>query len=187
MKISNSTNKKLWFKTGVASILIAIVVFTILLYKGSKNIENRLIRFEAPSEISLELSNGSFSIYHEYKTFLNSNVYNQSKDSINDLSLELIAEDGSIINLNYAVNKETYSFNHRNGYSLASFNIQNSGVYTLKSNFNSSDSTKFVLAIGHDVFEALFKSIVLSIIVFITLLSIGIILILKSLAISRLK
>lgn len=179
-----SPNKKLWIKTGSFFILAGIVVFVILLTKGTKDISKQLIRFEAPSTQTLELTEGHYNIYHEYKTFFNNVAYNQSENDLATATLQLTDSEGSNIQLSSPIGSSTYSFNYQNGYAISSFDIESAGVYTLEVESITSDK-KFILAIGHNIFEILFKSIMFSIIVLMVLVGVGIVIILRGLGIMK--
>lgn len=160
--------KKLIFSSGGFVIAFGIVFFTIMLTSNLSDLTNAMLRFEVPTKQSLDLMPGTYTIYHEYKTFFKNTRYDQEDMSLDGLNFELLDSENNPIQIVASSGYSNYSFNHRNGYSIAEFTIEDSGIYDFDGHFENDSDKKIVCTIGRGVFESLFKTITMSVLVLIT-------------------
>ncbi|MCT4663065.1 MAG: hypothetical protein N4A40_14500 [Tissierellales bacterium] len=160
--------KKYIFSSGGFVIIFGIVFFIIMLSTNLSKFSDAMLRFEVPSTQTLDLMPGTYTIYHEYKTFFKNIHYDQKGMNLEHLNLELLDSSSTNIPLDYSNTYSRYSFKHRTGYSIANFSIENQGIYTFNASFDDNSNTKIICSIGRGVFENLFKTITTSVFVLIT-------------------
>lgn len=141
-----------------------IILFVITLAIGISSSINRVnTRVVVPGEKTIELGEaGGYNIYFEYRSVIDGRLF--ESNNINGLicSLKNI-ETGEIIKLNNATVNSNYSIQGREGKSIFSFVINETGKYELKAWYEAGEGEEAVLAIGKGFGKSLARNIFISI------------------------
>lgn len=140
--------------------------------------------FVVPGSYELVIEEpGTYTIFHEYQTTIDGKYYDNDED-ISGMSIILENKaDGSIIELRAPANSN-YSYNGRQGTSVAAFKVREPGTYILSAEYENGQGPDVVLTVSEDFVKSIMLSlgsifagigfVILSIISFIVILIIRI-------------
>ena len=145
--------------------LLAVLLFIggwtlagISVYKGiSGGIAKGLVQVVVPGEEALELDEaGTYTIFHEYESVYNDQVFSNDNDSISGLKISLRAEGSNEDIPLRAATGSSYSLGSRSARSLYKFDIETPGNYILSGKYPENDGPKVVLAVSHGFLTKIF-------------------------------
>lgn len=115
-------------------VLISGIVFSVLyILNGYNNLGNTLetMRFPGTNQVQIA-SSGNYTLYHEYKTYVNGTYLNNEDIKIGDYEIDIINENTKdspgIIRLDGAKN---YSYKGRSGETVYEFEADETGTYLI--------------------------------------------------------
>jgi hypothetical protein len=117
------------------------------------SLDEGLVRMVAPGEMAIDLQPGSYTIFHEYRSVFDGQLY--QSDDVSGLRVAVSAAAGKPIALTGAA-ETRYSLNGHSGVSVAAFEIDTPGRYTLIAAYRDKPGPEAVLAVGQGVIGKIF-------------------------------
>lgn len=149
----------------VLAVLVFVggcVAFAFILFNGLSDISSGLTRVVVPGSEEILLKHaGEHTIYHEYQSVVDGEIYSMERGGISGLRLSLkSAETGREIPLLTSSMSSSYSMGSRSGVSLFVFTIDSPGKYVFSSQYPPGrQGPKCVMAIGHGFMKQLMTTI----------------------------
>ena len=152
----------IWFVVAAVIGVGGFVIAGFNLFSGLGAFEGRMMQVVMPGSVTLNLSEaGTYTVFHERRSVVDGKSY--SSDSTAGLRLSVFAPDGTDLDLTPS-SGSTYTFNGREGRSLATFRVATPGLYRVTGTLpNGRTEPKVVLALGAGVLGGMFRMIGLSI------------------------
>ncbi len=142
-----------WYAVAVLIFLFGIGSGIWMIVQAVTGIPDNLVRVMVPGSTKLDLKEtGTYTIYHEYRTYLDGQLY-ETQGSISGLACTVLGESGSenvsVIPSNM---NETYSIGTREGEAIYKFSIQDPGSYYFSAAYSDGRSQpRAMLAIGQNI------------------------------------
>ncbi len=181
-------------RKGISMIIFSVILgliggafFVVTLYTGIKKMNDSLIRFKVPGSTEITLSDaGEYTIFHEYKSTFDGEIYNSGDDVSNLLVKVTEKSSGTEVPLSTPSSSTTYNIGGQAGYSLLKFKITNPGVYIFDGEYKDGKGSEVILSVGCKVGALLLSTIGTSILILfitigvsVTILVLGIVKVLK--------
>jgi len=94
--------------------------------------------FEAPSQMTHDFEEGTYTIFHEYKNINSGHVTISSYEDLNGLSIVIRDGAGKNISISPVKGNTTYNINNRSGRGIFTFDIPKSGEYHISTESNKN-------------------------------------------------
>ena len=117
------------------------------------SLDEGLVRMVAPGEMAIDLQPGTYTIFHEYRSVVDGRLV--LSDDVSGLRVAVSAAAGEPIALTGAA-EARYSINGHAGVSVAAFDVDTPGRYTLAAAYRGRQGPEAVLAVGEGVIGKIF-------------------------------
>lgn len=118
--------------------------FAVLLISNT----NPDLRIVLPGSLQLELEKGSYTLFYEYRSEINGDVF-LSDPNVPGIRFFVISPEDTGVELTVSSVNKRYEFSGRAGYSVLNFTIDSAGIYTVGGGFpQSTIGPEYVFAIG---------------------------------------
>jgi hypothetical protein len=140
----------------LVALLLALIgasAAAIFLLARLPSLDEGLVRMVAPGEMAMELHPGRYTIFHEYRSVVDGRLF--QSDDVSGLRVAVSAAAGKAIALTGAM-EARYSLNGHAGVSVAAFDVDTPGRYTLSAAYRDKQGPEAVLAVGEGVIGKIF-------------------------------
>ncbi|MCH4887988.1 hypothetical protein EZV73_10410 [Acidaminobacter sp. JC074] len=117
--------------------ILGILSFTGFLVYSIMGMADGLL-FEAPSQMTHNFEEGTYTIFHEFKNINSGSVTISSYEDLNGLNIVIRDQGGKTIPISPAVGSTTYNINNRSGRGIFTFDIPLSGEYHISTESNKN-------------------------------------------------
>jgi hypothetical protein len=140
---------------GVLIAAVGITGFAFLLINNF----NPDLRIVIPGSYQVEMTKGSYTLFDEYRSEINGQVYSSDFD-VPGIRVAVISSEDVGVELNQPTSNKSYEIGGRSGYSVLNFQIDSSGIYTVVGGYpDRGAGVEIVMAIGKDNSGSLFLAI----------------------------
>ena len=142
-----------WYFAALLLALTGAAGAAIFLWARLPSLDADMVRMVAPGELAMDLQPGSYTIFHEYRSFFGGQFY-ESND-VSGLRVGISAAAGEAVTLTGATDAR-YTMNGHSGVSVAAFEINFPGRYILNAAYRDRKGPEAVLAVGQGVVGRIF-------------------------------
>ena len=101
-----------------------------------------------PGSYQVEMTQGSYTLFYEYQSEINGQVYSSDFD-VPGIRVAGISSEDVGVELNQPTSNKSYDIGGRSGYSVLNYQIDSSGIYTVVGGYpDRGAGVDIVMAIG---------------------------------------
>jgi hypothetical protein len=142
-----------WYLVALLLALLGAGAAAIFLMARLPSLDAGLVRMVVPGEMAMDLQRGSYTIFHEYRSVFDGRLF--ESDNVSGLRVTVSAAAGEPVSLTGATDTR-YSLNGHSGISLAAFEVDTPGRYTLVAAYRDRQGPEAVLAVGRGIIGKIF-------------------------------
>lgn len=166
MMNENNVSPSIWYYgLAVLIIIIGFALFAGSIFAGIADAESSLLQMLAPGGTDLFLREpGEYTVFYENNSRFGGKFYS-THEPISGLMVNVREKATGFDMATYPPKSEfTYNLGGRSGRSIMAFEIERAGIYLVNASYSDGKGPQAVLAIGKGMVEALFSSILISLV-----------------------
>jgi hypothetical protein len=130
--------------------IVGLVSFATILISQLNDFGRSLVRFVAPGETVIQCVEGTYTVFHEYRSVVGNELY-ETTEPVTGLSVEVYQKGtGQRIPVHPSRSSTTYQINSYEGRSVFEFSIAQPGSYVIRAQYLSGSGPQIVVSIGKD-------------------------------------
>jgi hypothetical protein len=157
----SKVNFKYLILSGLCAVF-AVVAFLYVLFTGISGLTGGLVKADMPGAQEVQLVEaGSYTIFHEWTHAYPANVLVGGDEDARSMILTLTNPQGGEVSLSRATSNSTYAMGSREGYSMYTFEIAETGAYTLAGRYEDGSEARVMFTLANDFMGKIFKMVMM--------------------------